>query len=136
MSDEHGSRPKSIILFNRYNLAATLIGIVNIVLHYGQLRNLAITGGSSPASPMIGIILPLSSYFLFWFLIYRQGYKIAKWVFIASTAIAIAMLPINFGKLLAIGQIYTVIGSIAFLCEIVATAMLFRADAARWFERA
>lgn len=129
------TKPKSIRLFNRFNLAATLIGVANIVTHYGVLRNRAIANGSSPAGPFLGIVLLALSYWIFRFFIYRRGSRIAKWLFVIVTAGAAAMIPFNLGEVLAVGTLYAATDGVAFAAQIAATAMLFRADAGLWLRR-
>ena len=128
-------QPKSIRLFNRLNLAATLVGISNILGHYGALRDSAISKGASPAGPLLGILLLLLSYLIFWFFIYRRGSNIAKWVFVVVTAVSVAMIPLKLGETIAVGQFYAVIDGIAFVLQLAAMAMLFRVDAKVWLGR-
>jgi len=129
------AKPKSIILFNRLNLAATLVGVINIFAHYALLRNLAISNGASPAGPILGVFLLIISYLIFWFFIYRQGSNIAKWLFVAVTVIAVAMIPFNLRGVVAIGVAYTAIDGIAFVLQIAAAAVLFRSDAKAWLSQ-
>ena len=126
------AKPKPITLFNRFNLAATIVGIANIFGHYALLRNLAISNGTSAAGPILGVIFLVISYLIFWLFIYRRGSNTAKWLFVAVTVISIAMIPFNLHGVVAIGMIYAVIDGIAFALQIAATAMLFRRDAKVW----
>lgn len=126
------NRPKSIISFNRLNLAAAVVGVLNIVVHYGTLRNSAISKGGAAAGPLLGIILLILSYLVFWYFIYRRGSNIAKWVFAFVTTVSVAMLPLNLGGIIAVGEVYAVIDGIAFVFQLAATAMLFRIDAKNW----
>ena len=129
------NRPKSITLFNRLNLAATLVGIFNILVHYGVLRDSAISKGASPAGPFLGILLLVLSYLIFWFFIYRRGSNVAKWVFVVVTAVSVAMIPLKLGEVIAVGKIYAVIDGMAFALQLAAMAMLFRADSKIWLGR-
>ena len=129
------NKPKSITLFNRLNLAATLVGIANILVHYGVLRASAISRGASPAGPVLGILLLVLSYLIFWFFIYRRGSNLAKWVFVAVTAVSVAMIPLRLGEVIAVGNVYLVIDGIAFALQIAAMAMLFRVDSKVWLGR-
>jgi multidrug transporter EmrE-like cation transporter len=126
------AKPKSITLFNRLNLAATLVGIANIFVHYALLRNLAISNGASPAGPILGILFLIISYLIFWFFIYRRGSNIAKWLFVAVTVIFVAMIPFNLRGVVTVGVAYAVINGSAFVLQIAAAAMLFRRDAKAW----
>lgn len=128
-------RPKSIRSFNEFNLAATLVGICNTLIHYGVLRELAISKGASPAGPLIGILLLILYYLIFWFFIYRRGSGIAKWVFVVVTAVSVALVPYRLGEVLAVGKIYAVIDGIAFASQLAAMAMLFRDEAKDWLNR-
>mgnify|MGYP001096355641 CR=1 FL=1 len=129
------AKPKSIILFNRLNLAATLVGILNIFAHYALLRNLAISNGASPAGPILGVFFLIISYLIFWFFIYRRGSNIAKWLFVAMTVISVAMIPFNLREVVAVGVAYTAIDGIAFVLQIAAAAMLFPSDAKAWLSQ-
>jgi len=129
------NRPKSITSFNRLNLAATLVGIANTLVHYGALRASAISKGASPAGPFLGILLLVLSYLIFWFFIYRRGSNVAKWVFVVATAISVAMIPRSLGEVIAVGKLYAVIDGIAFALQIAAMAMLFRVDSRAWLGR-
>ena len=129
------AKPKSITLFNRLNLAATLVGIANIFAHYALLRNLAISNGTSPAGPILGVFLLIISYLIFWFFIYRRGSNVAKWLFVAVTVISVSMIPFNLHGVVAIGVAYTVVDGIAFLLQIAAAATLFRSDAKAWLSQ-
>lgn len=129
------AKPKSITSFNRLNLAATIVGIANIFVHYAVLRNLAISNGASPAGPILGVFFLVLSYLIFWFFIYRRGSNIAKWLFVAVTALSVAIIPFNLHKTVAIGIAYAVIDGIAFAFQIAAMAMLFRGDAKAWLTK-
>jgi len=126
------AKPKSITTFNRLNLAATLVGIVNIFAHYTLLRNLAISDGASPAGPILGVFFLIISYLIFWLFIYRRGSNIAKWLFVALTAVSVAMIPFNLRGVIAVGVVYAVIDCIAFVLQIAAAAVLFRSDVKAW----
>ena len=129
------NKPKSITLFNRLNLAATLVGIANILVHYGVLRASAISRGASPAGPILGILLLVLSYLIFWFFIYRRGSNAAKWAFVVVTAVSVAMIPLKLGEVIAVGTLYSVVDGIAFALQIAAMAMLFRGDSKAWLGR-
>ena len=126
------NKPKSITLFNRLNLAATLVGIFNVLVHYGALRDSAISKGASPAGPFLGILLLVLSYLAFWFFIYRRCSNVAKWVFVVVTAVSVAMIPLKLAEVIAVGQFYAVVDGIAFALQLAAMAMLFWADSKVW----
>jgi hypothetical protein len=129
------AKPKSMILFNRLNLAAALVGIINIFAHYALLRNLAISNGASPAGPILGVFFLIISYLIFWFFIYCRGSNIAKWLFVAVAVISVAMIPLNLREVVAVGVAYITIDGIAFVLQISAAAMLFRSDAKAWLSQ-
>jgi multidrug transporter EmrE-like cation transporter len=129
------TKPKSVTMFNRFNLAATLIAIANILVHYALLRNLAISNGTSPAGPFLGILFLALSYLIFWFFIYRRGSKVARWIFLVFTAVSIAMVPLTLRDTLAIGAAYAIADGVSFLFQLAAAAMLFRRDATSWLGR-
>lgn len=126
------TKPKSIIVFNKLNLAATLMGIANTLVHYSALRSLAISKEASPAGPLLGIIFVGLSYLIFWFFIFRRGSRAAKWLFVAVTAIAVGMIPQSLGEVIAMGIPYAVIDGASFVLQLAAATMLFRNDARDW----
>ncbi len=119
----------------RFYLAATLVGIANILSHYGALRNLAISKGASPAGPLLGILVLVLSYLIFRFFIYRSRNNVAKWVFVVVTAVSAAMIPLRLSEVAAVGRVYAVFDGLAFALQLAAMAMLFRADAKIWLGR-
>lgn len=127
-------KPKSIIWANRFFIAATLIQIINILVHYGALRDRAISGGSSAAGPMLGIIEVALYYLLFWFFVYRKGSNIIKWVVVAITAGSVITLGINLPAVTAIGIAYTITDVISFALQITAVGMLFRQVSVDWLK--
>ncbi|QAY78407.1 hypothetical protein [Sphingosinicella sp. BN140058] len=129
------SKPRSIMSFNRLNLAATLTAIVNIFIHYAPLRRLAIAHGGSPAGPIVGIFFLGLSYTMFWFFIYRRGSRVANWLFVAVTAFASAGIPFNLPGVLAMGPAHVLIDGVSFLLQCAAMTMLFRGSAKAWLGR-
>ena len=129
-------KPKSILWANRFFLVATLIQIINILVHYGVLRDRAISDGSSAAGPMLGIIAVGLYYILFGFFIYRRGSNIAKWVVVALTASSVISLGINMPEVIAIGTAYAFTDGISFVLQITAVGVLFRQDAVDWLKPA
>lgn len=125
-------KPKSITLFNWFNLAATIVGIANIFGHYALLRNLAISNGASPAGPILGVSLLIISYLIFWFFVFHRGSNIAKWLFVAVTVISMVMIPLHVNDVVAIGLPYAIIDGVAFTFQIAAMVMLFQGDATVW----
>lgn len=128
------SKPASVKAFNQLNLAATLIGIGNILFHYSLLRGMAIAKGTSPAGPMLGVLDLAISYLIFWFFIYRRGSNIAKWIFVILTVLFVALLPSGLREALVVGKVYAATDVFAFALQIVAMAMLFRPDASVWLK--
>jgi hypothetical protein len=120
------AKPQSITLFNRLNLAATVVGVLNILFHYGSLRELALSKGASPAGPFVGMVIVVLSYLIFWYFIYRRENKIAKWAFLTVTAFSIIMLPFGFREVLALGADYAVPDLSVFALQLAASAMLIR----------
>lgn len=127
-----GAKPRSITLFNRLYLAATVVGIVNIFIHYALLRNLAISKGGSPTGPILGILFLVISYVIFRLFVYRQGSNVAKWLFVAMTVISVVTIPFNLHGVVALGVAYAIIDGIAFVLQIAAMAMLFQSNAKVW----
>lgn len=128
-------KPTSIIWFNRLFLASAVVGVENILAHYGLLRGMAIAQGSSPAGPMLGIVLVLLEYLIFRYFIVRRGSNIARWAFVAVTAFSVAMVPLNFPAVFGVGRVYAAADIVSYVFELAAGMMLFRKDAVRWLRR-
>jgi hypothetical protein len=128
-------RPIAIRWFHRLILASAIVGIGNILFHYGLLRNMAIASGSSGAGPLLGMILAGLYYLIFRFFIYSRASNIAKWVYVAITAYSIATMWFSMPHVVAVGRSYAIADFISYACQLAATAMLFRADATQWLRR-
>jgi len=127
-------KPRSIVNFQRLLLASSLLTVLNIIIHYGALRAFALAKGSSPTGPILGILVALGFYLLFRVGIGKMASNIAKWLFIAFTAISLVAVPINFSKTSSIGLSYALLDSLCFLLQVMAAIALFRGDALTWLK--
>lgn len=130
-----GEKPTSIIWFNRLFLASAVVSVGNILAHYGLLRSMAISQGTSPIGPILGIALVMLEYMIFRFFIVSRSSGIAKWVFVAVTAFSVAMVPLNLPAVFGVGRMYAATDIFSYVLELAAAMMLFRKDATRWFRR-
>ena len=124
-------RPRSIVMFERFYLAAFLLNVVSIILAWRLLRLLTIGLGRwyLPISTAIGFAIPL----LLWYFIARRGNLIAKWIATILAAFGVIAAAIT---LLSIGSrdpIHTMLGIVQPILQIAAIWFLFRPDTPAWF---
>ena len=129
-------KPRSIIYFQRLLLAISLLTVLNIIIHYGALRAFALARGSSPAGPILGILVAVGFYLLFRVGISKMASNIAKWLFVAVTVFSLVNVPINFSKTMSIGLSYALLDSLCFLLQIIAVIALFQRTALAWLKGA
>jgi uncharacterized membrane protein len=129
-------RPRSIILFERVFLGSAILAALNVFLNYGSLREYSLRHGGAAASALLGMTIELVIALVFWFLIARRASNGAKWVLIALTAVGIplSISDILSGKFNELSLLYVAISVVAFLLNIVAIWLLFRADSKDWFK--
>ncbi|MFA6114414.1 MAG: hypothetical protein WC729_10485 [Sphingomonas sp.] len=124
-------RPRSILMFERFYLAAFVINVVSIILAWPLLRFLTIGLGRwyLPVSTAIGFAIPL----LLWFFIAWRGSVIAKWIATVLVAFGVIIAAIT---LLSIGSrdpIRTAFAIVQPILQIAAIWFLFRPDTPVWF---
>ncbi len=132
-------RPRSIILFEWLFLASIAASAVNLILGYGQMRDLWL---SDPRIAQIGLgsgfligaaVFSFAIYLLLWFLIARKASNVAKWLLIVFIAIGLISLPSALTGPFSLEQ---GLGLLIYALEIAAVVCLFRPDARAWFRRA
>lgn len=125
-------RPKSILLFEKLLLGSTALVVLNLLLHYGRLRDDAIADGTSPAGPFLGIVLAVAVNLLLWFFIARRASTFTKWVMVVLMVLALIGFAADYPAALEIGFVYVLWSAINLGLQAAALAMLFRRDAAEW----
>ena len=129
-------RPQSIVMFERLFLASLVLGVVGVLLSYGQMAEFA---SGDPGMRRLGLgsgflvgVLGVSYavYLLLWYLIARRASTVAKWILVVFTVLGVlSALPALGGPWNA-----TLVLSLAvYALEIVALVYLFRPDARAWF---
>ena len=133
-------QPPSIVRFSRLFLASVGIATVLTALNFPAVRYKLVP--QDPAAANLGdgvlilaIALSLAALVVLWFLIAHRASNVAKWVLVALTAVTILLQPPNVGAIVASLDPIAVLGLLAGLGQIVAIAMLFRADAREWLGR-
>lgn len=127
-------RPKSILLFERVELVAILLGIVGAVI--GMDRTVAMVqqfgfdrGFVIGVQAVSVLVMLLLLYF-----IARRGSIVAKWIFVVFVIAGAINILLNFGVVLAQGA--SAFLSIAqLLLQLLGVFLLFRPDARAWFDR-
>jgi len=128
-------RPKSIVRFEIFYLAALALAVVNAVTSWS--RNAALIHRSGADTMVagyqywttgLGLLIPL----LLWYFVARRASVIAKWIIVAMFAIG----ALSLGYVVIAGRLANglggVLAAVAFVFQAVAVAMLFRADARTW----
>jgi hypothetical protein len=127
-------KPRSIANFQRLLLFSSLLTVANILIHYAALRSAALANGTSPAGPILGVLIAVGFYTLFRIGIGNLASNIAKWLFVALTAFSLITVPSNLTKVMDVGLSYTLLDCVCFLLQLAATMMLFRKDAKAWLK--
>lgn len=131
-------RPQSILNFEKLYLGSLVIGVINYALSYDQvMADLQ----SDPAVAELGLassgfVLAMAAFgwgisLLFWYFIARRASNIAKWILVVITAIGLLAIPGTLSELAGLALVLTLLTTVV---QLVAIAMLFRADAKRWLE--
>lgn len=128
-------RPKSIIQFERFYLAAIGVDVVNTVLSWSEREERALLkpqmfgDATLPLMTAIGFVIAL----VLWFLIARKGSMIAKWILAIFIALALAwtLYAIPSGRY-SLG-LSGLLGLFSTVLQAYAVVMLFRPDARPWF---
>ncbi|MFM5955240.1 MAG: hypothetical protein ACKOPE_13190 [Novosphingobium sp.] len=127
-------RPSSITRFEQLFFASLAATTVAIMLNYGTLRSQAIAQGSSPAGPIIGILLTLLINLPLWYFVARRASNVSKWILVVLVAIGTLMLPWTYAAVFAVSMSYTFLSILAYGLSIASTAMLFRRDSVSWLK--
>lgn len=134
------TRPDSIIRFEQLYLLSFAIGLLATALGWRMMQYmvdmsppLAALPALLPAVTVVRAVLIL----LLWWLVARRGSIIAKWIVVVVAAfVALNLLGALYGIALGrLGPLTGVTTAVAGALFLWATAMLFRPDAAAWFDR-
>jgi hypothetical protein len=126
--------PKSIRRFAGLYWASAAVSIGNIFLNYAALRAYAVARQSSPAGPILAVVITTVTALIFWFVITRRASNVGKWVLIVFSVFDLIQLPRLIDYVLAIGPLYGVLNGLSLLLLLGALVMLFRRDAVIWLK--
>jgi hypothetical protein len=115
-------------------LAGLFLTILNILLHYNELRSTARAKGASPAGPILGMLIAIIFYAFFRVGIARMASNIMKWVFVIFTAVSVATVPLNFSAVSSVSIVYALLDIACFVLQVTAAYFLFRRDAVKWLK--
>lgn len=127
-------KPRSIVYFERFYVSSVALAIMNMLLNYGPLRELAISKKGSPGGVVAGVLITAIIGFVFYYFIARRASNTAKWILVAMTTIGILMLPSTYLQTIQVGPAYTFVSAICFVFQLAAIGVLFRKDAVQWFK--
>lgn len=126
-------RPKSIVTFERIVLTIVALGIVNGLLTREQTAATAADAGMGPGAVLgiqiFGIAINL---LLMWF-IARKASPVAKWIYVALTALGLVAGLAGVVKLFQGNTVAAVLTIVTFALSAVSLYFLFRPDANAWF---
>ena len=132
-------RPPSIQLFEKTLLAALAVNLVATATNWGSIT--AVLGDPRLAGLNLGegfviatVAVSFVIYLVLWFFIARQASVVAKWIFVALTALGL----LNFVQVLATTELVVglvpLLGAVALVLQVYAAWLLFRADATAWLD--
>lgn len=126
-------RPASIQWFERLYLGSLVIGIVNLLIHYGTLRDVMGGVAGSMGFLFISFGVGIAISLMFWYLVARRASNLAKWFLIVLVGIGLIGLPGSFAMADTLGTSYIALGALATAIQAVAAGLLFTAESRRWF---
>ncbi len=126
-------RPSSIVWFERLFLLSLALAMLNAVLSYGMLvaeveSEPALAGMGGPLVLTVvaaSLLIPL----ILWYFIARRASVIAKWLLVALIAIGLLFGSYGFESGITLPDL---LGVVVTILQLLATALLFRADAREW----
>lgn len=126
-------RPKSIVLFERVELLAILLGIAGAAL--GMERTVAMVRQFGFGMGFVVVVQAVSVavMLLLLYFIARRGSIVAKWIFVVFVVLGAINILLNFNVVLAQGT--SAIVSVAqMLLQLFGVFLLFRPDTGPWFD--
>lgn len=125
-------RPNAIKWFERFYFASVAASVLAIMLSYGTLRAQAIARGESPAGSILGVIIAITTGWLFWFFIARRASNVAKWILVVLTVAGTLLVPSTWNQVAAVGTGYFLLSGASHLLSFVSIVFLFQPDAVAW----
>lgn len=126
-------RPASIQWFERIYFATLAIGLVNLLVHFGKLREVMGNTGGTIGIMLTSFAVGIGISLLFWYLVARRASNIAKWFLVVLVVIGLLGLPGGFAMTGTLGVTYVAIGALSTLLQATATGLLFTSESRRWF---
>ncbi|WP_226015944.1 hypothetical protein [Novosphingobium sp. FKTRR1] len=125
-------RPQSIIRFEQFYVASIVLGLLNTAINFSRFSGQMSTTGVPMTFMLVAMAIGLLINVLFLFFIARRASNIARWIFVAISALGLVGL-LSWPKILATyGPAYFAVSVLATLLNYTAVAFLFRRDAVRW----
>ncbi len=126
-------RPASIQWFERLYLGSLVLGLVNLLVHYGRLRDVMGGVAGSMGFLFVSFVVGIAISLMFWYLVARRASNIAKWFLIVLVVIGLIGLPGSFAMSGTLGMTYIALGALATVIQAVSAGLLFTAESRRWF---
>ena len=134
------TRPYSIVQFERFYLAALVIGLVNSALNWGVVQaQFASNPAAQPFGPGVfvalvglGILIPL----LLWYFVAHRASVVAKWILVLLFVLGAAALGRSIVAGNFPGGLRGILGAATLVLQAVAVWVLFRPDTKPWFAHA
>ena len=132
-------RPGSIVKFERFYLAALVIGFLSVVLNWEntltQLNadsNVAALDSGFVGTIFVAIlVISFVINLILWFLVARKAVNIAKWIIVAFFALSLISIPFSLPQMHTLKLATTLI---IMALKAAAVFMLFQADAVAWLK--
>jgi chromate transport protein ChrA len=128
-------RPQSIVRFERVVLLTILIGLVTIVISwetaFAPVRRHGLGEGFfwGVSAASVAIVVAL-----LW-LIARRASSVAKWIYVALSAVGIVMAVLGVSETLRLPPAILLLELVQWLLTLYSVWLLFRPDSNAWFER-
>ena len=134
-------RPKSIVRFEQAYLASIAMWGLNTALGWGkQIRMIESGFAKMPEMVPLGralligfTLFALCLWLLLWYFTARQASEVTKWIVTAFFALSAVWLPFTLAGFETTGLLPVALNIVTFALTAAAVWMLFRPDAASWF---
>lgn len=129
--------PLSIKWFSRWFLASVILASAIAALKYPELKSQLIRQEPGAASLGDGVLILAVAMgqavmLVLWFLVAHRASNIAKWVLVALTVVGFALMLPDLRPSMALLPVLTLLNAAS---QLIAIALLFRADAREWLGR-
>lgn len=125
-------RPQSIIRFEQFYVASTVLTMVLQLLNFGGLLGPDPLKGPEAQLVLILVAVGYGFAFAIWYLIARRASNIAKWFFVAITLLGLIGTVPMLSSLLSTDLAYALFFALVTMLNLVAMVFLFRHDAVEW----